>query len=103
MRRRTFINSSSVALAGLPLPARAAGNHAPADIIVTGATIYTADDAAPLTQAFAVRGGRFVLVGSDDAAMRLRGPRTSVLDLHGATVLPGFVDAHLHLTNVGIN
>lgn len=48
-----------------------------------------------------MRGGRFVYVGSRDGARALRGPRTKVLDLGGATVLPGLIDAHLHFVSVG--
>lgn len=94
---------SLLALFGLPLlprAARAAGG--PADLIVTGATIHTVDDASPVAQAFAVREGRFVFVGDAAGAMHLRGADTFVLDLPGKTVLPGLIDAHLHLTAVGL-
>ena len=76
---------------------------APADLIVTGATIHSVDDANASPEAFAVRGGRFVLVGSTAAVMKLRGPATRVLELSGKTVLPGLVDAHLHLTQLGLS
>ncbi len=75
---------------------------AAADLIVTGATIHTVDEACASSQAFAVRGDRFVQVGSLEDAMALRGTVTEVLDLRGYTVLPGIVDAHLHLTNLGL-
>lgn len=75
--------------------------QAPADLIVTGARIYTVDAAHPMAQALAVRGGRIVFVGSAAEAMVLRGPTTRVLDLPGRTVLPGLVDAHVHLTGLG--
>jgi predicted amidohydrolase YtcJ len=55
----------------------------------------------PDAQAVAVRGGEFVFVGSDSAAERWRGPNTRVVDLHGATVGPGLVDAHTHVANLG--
>jgi predicted amidohydrolase YtcJ len=74
----------------------------PADLIVSGGTIHTADDAYGLPQAFAARDGRFVFVGSMDGAMALRGPSTRLFDATGKTVLPGLVDAHIHLTNLGL-
>jgi predicted amidohydrolase YtcJ len=77
------------------------GAPAPADLIVTGARIYTVDAAHPMAQALAVRAGRIVFVGSAAEAMVLRGPGTRVLDLPGRTVLPGLVDAHVHLTGLG--
>ena len=49
----------------------------------------------------AVAGGRVQAVGGADV-MRLRGPRTRVVDLHGATVLPGFNDAHAHIVYYGL-
>ncbi len=55
----------------------------------------------PDASAVAVRGGTILFVGSDSAALRYRGPATKVIDLHGATLLPGLVDAHVHIENLG--
>src|SRR3982750_2755688 len=71
----------------------------PADLIVTNARIYTVDDAHPLADAMAVRGGKVQFVGSTGAAMALRGASTRVIDLAGRTVIPGMVDAHGHVDN----
>ncbi len=49
-----------------------------------------------------MRDGRFVYVGSREGARAFRGRRTKMLDLGGATVLPGLIDAHLHFTSVGL-
>lgn len=73
-----------------------------ADLIVLGETIHSLDDESPAPEAFAVRQGRFAYVGSAAGAMALRGPATGVLDARKYTVLPGFVDAHLHLTSLGL-
>ena len=75
---------------------------APADLIAIGATIHSADDGRPSPEAFAVTGERFAYVGSAAGAMALRGETTQILDARGATILPGIVDAHLHLTNLGL-
>jgi predicted amidohydrolase YtcJ len=69
---------------------------APADLIVTNARVYTADEARPLAEAFAVRDGRIVFVGSRQEANALKGAATRVLDAAGKTVIPGMVDAHAH-------
>lgn len=74
---------------------------APADLIVTGGHIYTVDDTRPAAQAFAVRNGVFTFVGSASEAMALKGPNTRVVDLHGATVVPGLADAHGHISGLG--
>jgi predicted amidohydrolase YtcJ len=73
----------------------------PATLIVHNAQVYTAYTAQPMAEAVAVRGDRIVLVGSSDAALRLRGRETRVVDAHGATLLPGIQDAHGHFTGLG--
>ncbi|MEO8879841.1 MAG: amidohydrolase family protein [Gemmatimonadaceae bacterium] len=83
-----------------PLSALAQASR-PADLIVTGARIYTVDVNHPEVEAFAVRDGKFVFVGSMRGAMTLKGPGTRLLDLHGTTVYPGFIDAHAHLLGLG--
>jgi predicted amidohydrolase YtcJ len=51
--------------------------------------------------ALAVRGDRVLLAGSDAEVTRLAGPATEIIDLHGAFVMPGFNDAHVHLAAAG--
>ena len=72
-----------------------------ADLIVTARHIYTVDPVRPTVSAFAVKDGRIVFAGSAREAMTLRGPATRVLDLGTRTVIPGIVDAHLHLLGLG--
>src|SRR5215216_6808887 len=55
----------------------------------------------PDAQAVAIRAGRIVLVGTDSAALALKGPATRVIDARGATLLPGLADSHVHLANLG--
>jgi predicted amidohydrolase YtcJ len=99
-------------------PATAARPHA--DLILTNAKVYTlawpdpavdgtpAADAphgptgwSPDAQAVAIRGSRIVFVGSSDAAAAWRGATTRVVDLQGATLLPGLVDSHVHILELG--
>ena len=75
--------------------------QASADLVFTNARIYTVDNSHPEASALAVRGGRVLFVGSDAEAKALAGADTRVVDLHGATVLPGFTDAHAHLLGLG--
>jgi predicted amidohydrolase YtcJ len=83
----------------LLVAAQAAGQ--PADLIVTNARIYTVDQNRPRVEAMAVRGGRVVFTGPARLALALRGERTQILDLNGRTVIPGMIDAHAHLLNLG--
>jgi predicted amidohydrolase YtcJ len=73
----------------------------PADLIITGARIYTVDDARPLADAMAVRGGRVMFVGSERGALALKGASTRVLEFPGRTIVPGITDAHAHLLGLG--
>src|SRR5260370_16203118 len=55
----------------------------------------------PDAEAVAIRGERIVFVGSGRDAQAYRGPKTRVLDVAGATVLPGLVDSHTHVAGLG--
>ena len=74
-----------------------------AELIVTNARIYTADDAQPIASALAVSGGKLLFVGSVPEAMSLKGPGTTVLDAGGRTIIPGMTDAHAHLYGLGVD
>ena len=74
---------------------------APADTIFMNGNVYTANDRQPNAQAVAVRNDRIVYVGPNAGAKQFQGPNTRVIDLHGATVLPGMTDAHYHFIGVG--
>jgi hypothetical protein len=72
-----------------------------ADLVLTNGRIYTVDNARPVVTALAARGGRILFVGSDAEARALATGSTRVIDLHGATVVPGIIDAHAHLLGLG--
>ncbi|MEO8436346.1 MAG: amidohydrolase [Pyrinomonadaceae bacterium] len=73
----------------------------PADTVFKNGNIYTLNPRRPHAQAIAVTGDRIVFVGSNAGAKQWTGPGTRVIDLHGATVVPGMTDAHHHLSGVG--
>ncbi len=73
----------------------------PADAIFVNATVHTVDDDRPNATAFAVRDGAFVAVGDAAGMMVHKGPDTEWVDLDGATVVPGLIDAHAHLAGLG--
>ncbi|HEY3103470.1 MAG TPA: amidohydrolase [Pyrinomonadaceae bacterium] len=79
----------------------AASKIAPADLIFTGGNIYTVNARQPHAEAIAVKGDRIVFVGSNAGAKQYQGKNTRVIDLHGATVVPGLTDAHYHFIGVG--
>lgn len=67
-----------------------------ADLIVTAAVIRTADRSRPVAEAFAVKDGRILAVGTSAEVAVYRGPETRTLDAGDAAVYPGFVDVHNH-------
>ncbi len=95
--RRAFLSAGGAiaSLAATGLAKAFAESDAP-DLIVTGARVWTVDPARPRAEAFAVRAGRFVAVGSSEAVRALAGPGTQVMDGRGLTAVPGFIDAHNH-------
>ena len=93
---------SILAALSLILPAAApAQTRTPADLIVTNARIYTVDESHPSAQALAVKDGRILFAGSEREALALRGPGTKMVDAGGHTIIPGMVDAHAHLFELG--
>ena len=70
------------------------------DLVVLNARVYTIDDALPRVEAFAVKHGRFVAVGSTGDIRNFITPDTQVIDAAGMTILPGFIDAHCHPSGV---
>jgi predicted amidohydrolase YtcJ len=83
------------ALAALPSTRGAAAETA--DLILTGARVWTAETKTPWAEAVAIRGERIVYVGSAKGAASLRSQKTEVRDLNGALILPGLNDSHVHL------
>ncbi len=73
-----------------------------ADRVLVNGRIVTLDPARPHAAALAIAGDRIVAVGGDREVRRLRDRRTTVVDLRGATVVPGLVDAHAHLDREGL-
>jgi hypothetical protein len=71
------------------------------DLILTNAKIVTVDDQFSIAQAVAIRGDRFVRVGTSQAITRLAGPSTRRIDLQGRTVVPGLIDNHAHFQEEG--
>ncbi|MFI0977266.1 amidohydrolase [Streptomyces sp. NPDC021093] len=64
--------------------------------VLTGAKVRTLDPARPFATAVAVRDGLVLAVGDAHDVPHWRGPGTEVVDLAGATLTPGLVDAHSH-------
>ncbi len=76
--------------------------HQIADVIYSGGEIITINDAQPIAEAIAIRDGKIVAVGSKADVDKHKGVSTETIDLDGKTLLPGFIDAHGHVFNAGL-
>ena len=98
--RREFIGLTAagiVAASALPRRSSAAMSAADAeDLIVRNANVYTVDARLPRAEAFAIRGGRFIAVGTNAEIGSLAGKSAQVFDAQGMTIVPGFIDVHVH-------
>ena len=96
--RRAFLNltGAGAGLAAAGWAGSAFGADADPDVVVVNARVYTVDDRLPKAQAFAVKGDRFLAVGSNETIRALAGPETRTVDAQGATIVPGFIDCHVH-------
>ncbi len=117
---RMWLRARGLASALVVWLAAAAFAEEPADLLLLNGRVYSfswhdpgtdgtpAPDAPhssagfrPDGEAVAIRGDRIVFVGAARGAQAFRGPKTRVLDVGGATVLPGLVDSHTHVAGLG--
>jgi predicted amidohydrolase YtcJ len=96
MKKQTFL--SVLMFVGV-MYAFACNQHksTPADSVLIHARIYTVNSKEPWAEAMAVREGKIIAIGSDDSISAYQGPSTEVIDAKGNMVLPGFMDAHVHI------
>ncbi len=97
--RRYFIGSLAAGAAGaigtqLNSPTTTAGLEP--DLVVFNAKVYTVDSRNPKTEAFAVKGDRFIAVGSTSDMKAIAGKSTQMYDAKQMAIVPGFIDCHNH-------
>lgn len=74
-----------------------------AELILLNGRFTTLDPANPEVSSVAVKGGRFIAVGSEPEVMSFKGHGTQVIDLKGSRVIPGLNDSHIHVIREGLN
>lgn len=74
-----------------------------ADLVLFNGNIHTMDPERPRVSAVAIAGDRFAATGSDSDMRSLVAPGGREIDLRGATVVPGFIDAHIHFLSYGMS
>jgi predicted amidohydrolase YtcJ len=70
-----------------------------ADLIILNGNVITLDAQFSIVEAVAIKGDKIVATGSTDDIKRLACKKTRILDLKGATMLPGFNDSHCHISD----
>jgi predicted amidohydrolase YtcJ len=71
--------------------------------ILTGAHLRP-NDSSPTpakVTALAIANGKILAAGTDATILKLKGPKTQIIDLHGAFAMPGINDAHTHIGEAG--
>jgi predicted amidohydrolase YtcJ len=66
------------------------------DTILIKGKIFTGVASQPYVEGVAIRGERIIAIGDTATIQRMAGPKTNIIDLHGATAIPGINDAHHH-------
>jgi len=71
------------------------------DLIVINANVYTVDESVPSAEAFAIKNGKFLDVGSTERIQESY-KASKTIDVSGKTITPGFIDAHCHFYRLGL-
>ena len=72
-----------------------------ADVVIVHGKVWTVDAQKPRAEAVAIHSSRIIAIGSDAEIARWIGPATKKIDAQGKTVLPGFIDSHVHFSTGG--
>lgn len=72
-----------------------------ADLIIYNANVLTQNLQQPIAEAFAVVATKIIAIGTNEEILSLQQSHTKFIDVNGKTVLPGFIDAHIHIWKVG--
>ena len=79
------------------------GDRIEADRVLINGQIATQDERRSFVEALAIRGDRVLATGLTDDMLKYRGPRTTIINLGGRTVIPGLNDSHIHVIRGGLN
>ena len=72
-----------------------------ADLALVEANVRTMNYSQPVAEAIAIKKDRIIRVGTNEEVGLFLGKRTRIVKLHGKTVFPGFIDAHVHVVDFG--
>ena len=96
MKNRLWTSCAVIGLlSAAPAPT---GQQAPVDLVVINAKVLTVDAKNSQAEAVAIHGNTFAAIGTTAAIRKMAGPQTRVIDAGGRTVVPGFIESHVHAT-----
>jgi predicted amidohydrolase YtcJ len=73
----------------------------PADLVLINGKILTMNPTQPKAEAVAIKAAKIIQVGTNSAVTMVINKKTKVIDLKGKTVVPGFIDSHIHVADFG--
>jgi predicted amidohydrolase YtcJ len=73
------------------------------DLVLHNGTFITLNEKEPFASSIAVKDGKIFRIGEFDVIKPYQGKNTKVLDLHGRTAIPGFIDSHIHIISLGLD
>jgi predicted amidohydrolase YtcJ len=98
MPTKTLLCTGVTVIGLLSATAAPRTQQAAVDLIVVNAKVLTVDATNTQAEAVAIRGNTFAAVGTTAAIRAMAGPKTRVIDAGGRTVVPGFIESHVHAT-----
>ena len=101
LRLSAMLALAAVAGAGCSMAPATGTPPVLADMVFTNGKVLTVDARSSEAQAFALKDGKFLYVGTTARALMHAGPSTRVVDLQGRTTIPGLADSHLHTAGGG--
>jgi len=101
MNRRQLLAGAAAATA-LPLVTESFA-MTQTDLILTNAKVTTLDRENPQAEAVAIRGGKFLAVGTEQEVRAAAAPNARVIDAGGRRLIPGLIDSHIHVIRGGLN
>jgi predicted amidohydrolase YtcJ len=78
-------------------------NFMDADILLTKGKVLTVDRQNTVHEAVGIKDGKIIFCGSSEDAKIFLGSRAEVIDLNGRSVVPGFIESHIHSAVMGVN
>ncbi|HMP91557.1 MAG TPA: hypothetical protein PKD90_01705, partial [Phnomibacter sp.] len=90
-----------LAFAGSSVLLSACTSNPGAQLVLYNAEVYTVDSSLPSAEAIACQDGRIVFVGSTADAKKYIGSKTEAIDCQGQFIMPGIMEGHGHIHNLG--